>query len=79
MLCLVSDISDIVPNLSISPAKNIFCREKIAGTIVPGGLRRDGLTPASGSAHARKTGSKRSGGRPWKRQITAKGYGVILN
>ena len=27
-------------------------------TMIPGGLRRGGLTPACGSAHARKTGSK---------------------
>ena len=47
--------------------------------VVPGGLRRGGLTPACGSAHARRAGSKRSGEGPWKRQITAKEYGVVLN
>ena len=32
--------------------------------ILPGELRRGGLTPACGSTHARKTGSKRSGQGP---------------
>ena len=46
---------------------------------IPGGLRRGGLTPACGSAHARQTGSKRSGEGSYKRQIIAKGYDLVLN
>ena len=65
--------------LYLSPVFSKFHDQSVFITTVQGGLRSGELTPACGSAHAGKTGSKRSGEGPEKRQTTGKWYGVVLN